>query len=139
MRQLGLIAVLVALAGVFGTPSKAQMVSDLPKSVVKMSGVVPGMGEHWMDPKDRARGGPVYGVMNNKIVFIEFEILKKDLTGDKEISWHYPEVPDFIGKIDHVDVEYLPKGHRNMEVPHLTIHLYTVPHEQHLAYKPQRR
>ena len=48
-------------------------------------------------------------------------------------------MPSFVGSIGHTDIEYLPKGHRNMEVPHVTIHMYTVSHAAHMAFKPPKR
>lgn len=137
-KLLGIGLALVAMTFV-AAPVGAQTVKDLPKGVVKTSGVVPGMGEHWIDPKNRKRGGPVFGIMKGKIVFIEYEFLNKDMVGDKDVKWENYKMPAFMPRIDHTDVEYLPKGHRNMEIPHVAIHMYTVSHAAHMAFKPPKR
>ncbi len=94
------------------------------------------MGEHWVT---RKYPGAVFGVMNDKIVFIEYEVKKGDLKGDKIIPWDNRKMPPFVGAIDHTDIEYMPKGHRGMEIPHVTIHMYTVSHAAHMAFKPSRK
>ena len=134
-RIIAAAAAIIVMAGLAGT-AQAQMASDVLKGAKKVSGVVPAMGEHWVT---RKYPGAVFGVMNNKIVFIEYEILKSDLKGDKEIPWNGRMMPSFVGPIDHTDIEYLPKGHRGMEVPHVTIHMYTVSHATHMAFKPPKR
>lgn len=133
MRRSFIICALVALTAVVGVPANAQSIQQALPGAKKVSGVVPAMGEHWVH---RKYPGAVFGQMNGKIVFIEYEIMKKDLVGTKEVRWDNFTMPGFIGKIDHTDIEYMPKGHRDMEVPHITIHMYTVPHAEHMAYKP---
>ena len=133
-----LITLLATMAISFmAAPTAAQTVKDLPKGVVKVSGVVPAMGEHW---KDRKKGhkAPIYGVMNGKVMFYEFEVLAKDMMGKKgwELEYNYPK---FMPKPDHIDIEYMPKGHRNMAVPHFAVHMYTVAHDVHMAYKRKPR
>lgn len=127
----------IAFLSFAGAPAMAQTIKDLPKGVVKYSGVVPGMGEHWGDPKKGSKG-PIYGVMNGKIVFYEFEVLSRNLVGKKgwEMQYGYPK---YLPKPDHIDIEYLPKGHRGMTMPHFAVHMYTVPHAVHLKYKPKPR
>ena len=139
MKKVSIMATAMAFLFMTGTAATAQTVKDLPPGTVKVSGVVPGMGEHWMNPKDKKRGGPVFGVMNDKIVFIEFEYLNKSFAGPKDVKWNDYKFPANMAPIDHMDFEYLPKGHRNMEVPHVAVHLYTVPHAVHMAYRPKGR
>lgn len=39
-------------------------------------------------------------------------------------------------KIDHVDVEYHPKGHEGFPIPHYDIHAYYVSHAEHMKMCP---
>jgi hypothetical protein len=138
MRKSVLALMVVPFLAMAGTGAVAQTVKDLPKGMKKSSGVVPRMGEHWMDPKNRKNGGPIYGIMNGKIVFFELEVVQKDMMGGKKWDREY-EVPAFVGRINHVDTEFMPKGHRNMKVPHYAVHMYTVPHAVHMKYRPKKR
>ncbi len=45
-------------------------VLDLPDGTIQLTPSVPGMGEHWANPKDMPVG-PIYGVEGGKLVFIE--------------------------------------------------------------------
>ena len=74
MRKSVLALMVVPFLAMAGAPAVAHSVKDLPKGVVKSSGVVPRMGEHWADPKDRKMGGPTFGVVNGKFVFFEIEV-----------------------------------------------------------------
>ena len=139
MKNLFFVGVAIVMASLISGPVSAQMVTDLPEGTVKVSGVVPAMGEHWIHPKDRKRGGPVFGIMDGKIVFIEYELLNKRFAGDKNVDWNDYKMPAFMPPIDHTDFTYLPKGHRNMEVPHVAIHMYTVSHAEHMKFRPPKR
>ncbi len=139
MKNLFVVGVALVVAGLVNVGASAQTVNDLPQGTKKMSGVVPAMGEHWIHPNDRKKGGPTFGIMNGKIVFIEYEFLNKNFTGDKDVIWSNYVMPAFMPPIDHTDVRYLPKGHRNMEVPHVAIHMYTVSHAEHMKFMPPKR
>ena len=126
-------ATLVALAIMAGAPAYAHGVNDPFAGAKKLSGVVPAMGEHWMHPR---YPGAIFGRMNGKTVFVEYEVEKKDLAGTKAVRWDGFEMPGFVGRIDHTDIHYLPQGRPGREVPLLQIHMYTVPHAEHMGYKP---
>ena len=125
-----------AIVAMSAAAVQAQDASVITKGGKKLSGVVPAMGEHWANAKFP---GAVFGVMNGKLVFIEYEVKKADLVGNKDIPWNNFKMPGFMARIDHTDIEYLPKGHRNMEIPHVTFHMYTVSHETHLKFRPKPR
>ncbi len=137
MKKSAFACLAVAVLVLMGVAAFAHGVKDLPKGVKGSPRVTPGMGQHFSDPKLRPHG-PVYGMMNGKIVFYEAEVMLSDMKGSKEwervfnYANHHP-------RIDHLDIKYLPKGHRNMEVPHVVIHMYTVPHEVHMKYKGKPR
>ncbi|WP_432261905.1 hypothetical protein [Cupriavidus sp. TMH.W2] len=58
--------------------------SSLPKNVVQISPVIPGMGEHWADPKDLPLG-PIYGVSEGRVIFLEFMIDRATLAKGKTL------------------------------------------------------
>lgn len=125
-----------AVAFISSAPVLAHSVKSAIPDAKKTSGVVPAMGEHWVS---KSHPGAVFGQHNGKIIFIEYEILSSKLTGEKEMNLGSGMMPAFMGKIDHTDIDYLPKGHRGMEMPHTTIHMYTIPHAEHMAIKPPKR
>ncbi len=101
----------------------------LPKGTIKVSGVVPGMGEHWANPKDLPVG-PIYCVIEGKIVCAEYMISQGDLQAGA--SFEGLKAPLRGGKlppVDHVDITFLPQGHEGYEIPHYDFHMYFVPKE----------
>lgn len=95
----------------------------LPKGTVKVSGVVPQMGEHWANPKDLPLG-PIYCVHDGKVICIEYMIGQADFAAGK--SW--PELAGLknLPPIDHVNVGFEPQGHEGYEIPHYDIHIFFV-------------
>ncbi|WP_193790097.1 hypothetical protein [Paenibacillus beijingensis] len=98
----------------------------LPEGTIMVSPVVPQMGEHWANPKDLPLG-PIYGVYNGKLVFLEY-MPAKDL--DKTVH----DVPGTLvptpAKIDHFDIDWNPEGHEGYLVPHYDMHLYYISREE---------
>jgi hypothetical protein len=97
--------------------------SILPPGTVKSSGIVPMMGEHWVNPKDHPLG-PIYCVHKGKVVCIEYMMSQADLQAGK--SW-----PELVGlknlpPINHVDMGFVAKGHPGYEIPHYDLHIYFV-------------
>ncbi|GBD40247.1 hypothetical protein HRbin38_00102 [bacterium HR38] len=105
----------------------------LPEGTVQLTPCVPGMGEHWAKPSDLPFG-PIYGVMGEKVVFVEIMVSQADFAAGK--SWTEVLRPLKGHGIDHVDIEFLPKGHEGYEVPHYDIHAYFVSHTDHTKYCP---
>lgn len=99
-------------------------VSMLPKGVVQISPVVPGMGEHWADPANLPLG-PIYCVYQGKIVCLEFMIAQADFAAGK--SW--PDLPGLEGlpPVNHVNMGFEPHGHEGDEIPHYDMHIYYLP------------
>lgn len=60
----------------------------LPEGSVKITGVVPAMGEHWANPQaGELPNGPIYGVYNGKLVFLEYMIAQNDFVkGVKHVN-----------------------------------------------------
>lgn len=105
----------------------------LPEGTVQISPCVPGMGQHWARPQDLPFG-PIYGVMGERLVFVEVMIAQTDFAAGK--SWEDVLKPLRGYAIDHVDIAFEPQGHEGYTIPHYDIHAYFVPHAEHLAYCP---
>lgn len=108
--------------------------AGLPAGAQQLSPCIPGMGEHWGNPKDLPLG-PFYGVYEGKIVFTEIMIDQKAFAAGS--SWTDQLKPIAGHAIDHVDIEFEPHGHPGYPIPHYDIHAYYVPHAVHMAYCPR--
>lgn len=104
--------------------------SDLPPGAVRISPHVPGMGEHWANPRDLPLG-PVYCVMEGRVTCMEFMISQQDLRDGKSFErlrpWFAGGAPQ--PSVDHVEFNFMPQGHLGFEVPHYDVHMYFVPPE----------
>jgi hypothetical protein len=140
-----IIRICVAATALFGVMltsapadefDKLPSASILPKGTVKISGVVPAMGEHWANPKDLPLG-PIYCVYKNKVVCIEYMISQADLTAGK--SW--PELTGLkrLPPINHVNMGFEAKGHEGYEVPHYDMHIYFASPDALKTIKPTER
>jgi hypothetical protein len=149
---IGTIVSVVALASLAGAqqppggppmPSPEQLrvmaakakALGLPAGVIAVSPCVPAMGEHWANPKSLPFG-PIYGVVGNQVVFVEVMIAQADFTAGK--SWNNVLKPLPRYRIDHVDIEFVPKGHEGYEIPHYDVHAYFVSHAKHGAFCPAK-
>lgn len=98
----------------------------LPEGTIKLTPVIPQMGEHWANPKDMPLG-PIYGVYNGKLVFLEY-------MPDKNLDKTVHDVPGTLvptpSKIDHFDIDWNPEGHEGYMVPHYDMHLYYISREE---------
>jgi hypothetical protein len=128
--------VLTALLGVFAlasAPTSAHSIKDVNKNAVKISGTVPGMGEHWANPKDLPLG-PIYGTKNGKLVFAEFMMSQQDFMDGKSFKNLRLGNGKALPPVDHMDVEFLLKGHEGWEIPHYDIHMFFVTHGEHMKF-----
>jgi hypothetical protein len=108
----------------------------LPKGAVKVSDVVPAMGEHWANPKDLPLG-PLYCVYKGKIICIEYMISQADLQAGK--SWSDLSGLKNLPPINHVNMGFEAKGHEGYEVPHYDMHIYFVSPEVLKTIKPPEK
>ncbi|MET3699106.1 hypothetical protein SAMN05877753_101188 [Bacillus oleivorans] len=114
-------------------------VLDLPDGTIGLEGNdvyapgVPGMGQHWANPADLPTG-PIFGVEDGKLIFIEQMISKEFFVNGETIV----DIPGMKGvpspPIVHTDIELVPNGHPGFEIPHYDIHHYFVTHEEHLQF-----
>ena len=122
---IAISAILAATATVTRADELAKLPTTgiLPSGTVKVSGVVPRMGEHWADPKDLPLG-PIYCVHKGKVICIEYMISQGDFQAGK--SW--PELTGLknLPSINHVNMGFEPKGHEGFTVPHYDMHIYFV-------------
>src|SRR5918998_1043300 len=92
--------------------AKLRSASILPKDPVKVSGVVPRMGEHWANPKDLPLG-PIYCVIQRRIVCAEFMIAQEDFEAGR--SFPVLEAPlrkeRRLPPRDYLDVGFQAHGH----------------------------
>ena len=103
----------------------------VPEEFVPVGDHVKHKTHHWARPKDWPVGPTVESV-NGEISSVEFRIAKADF--ERGFSWSliYPkELRDL--KVDHVDIEVMSAGHGPLRFPHYEIHLYFVPHGEHVA------
>jgi len=116
--------------------AKLPSANILPKGTVKVSDVVPGMGEHWANPKDLPLG-PIYCVYKGKVVCIEYMIAQADFQAGK--SW--PELTGLknLPPINHVNLTFEPKGHEGYEIPHYDMHIYFVSPAALKSIKPAEK
>ena len=86
------------------------------------------MGEHWANPRDLPLG-PTYCVMDGRVTCMEFMIAQQDLREGRSFErlrpWPAGGVPQ--PAVDHVDFDFMPRGHEGYEVPHHDVHVYFVP------------
>lgn len=118
--------------GTTASDPTAPTLAGLPRDLVKVSDVIPSMGERWAKPEDLPLG-PLYGVYAGRILFLEYMISQADFV--EGVS--HPQLPGNKGlpPIDHLDVEFQPNGHEGNPVPHYDIHAYMVSHAEHGAIR----
>ncbi|HKU68817.1 MAG TPA: DUF5602 domain-containing protein [Candidatus Baltobacteraceae bacterium] len=105
--------------------------AGMPTGYVMVSPCIQGMGEHWANLKDMS--APIYGTHNGKPIFSEIMVPLKTLNA----GFNYPNLATLPGyKIDHVSIEYHPKGHEGMMIPHYDIHAYYITYAQQKAICP---
>lgn len=106
----------------------------LPQGSVMITGVVPAMGEHWSNPAvGELPIGPIYGVYNGRLVFLEYMIAQDDfISGKNHVNLNGMKgVP--APAVVQTDIEFQPTGHEGFELPHYDIHLYFVTEEEQQA------
>ena len=113
--------------------AKMPSASILPKGTVKVSETVPGMGEHWANPKDLPLG-PIYCVHKGKVICLEYMISQADFQAGK--SWPTLTGLKTLPAINHVNMGFEPKGHPGYEIPHYDMHIYFVSPELLKEIKP---
>lgn len=103
----------------------------LPKGSVQITPVVPAMGEHWSNPEaGELPVGPIYGVYQGRLVFLEYMIAQEDFIQGK----NHNNLAGMKGvpspSVVQTDFEFQPHGHDGFQVPHYDIHAYFITEEE---------
>ncbi|MDQ6781694.1 MAG: hypothetical protein M3Z37_11150 [Candidatus Eremiobacteraeota bacterium] len=113
-------------------PQPKDRPDGMPANAVMVSPCIAHMGEHWVALKDWSVG-PIYGTWQGKVIFSEIMVTKAQL--DK--GFNFDNLRPLPGHtINHVDLEYHPKGHPGLMVPHYDLHAYYIPHEAEMNICP---
>jgi hypothetical protein len=134
-------AMSLATASAFASESQAQPMNLPPQPSVKPAGIpegymmvspcIAGMGEHWANPKNF--NDVIYGTANGKLIFTEIMVPLTTLSS----GFNYANLTAAPGHtIDHVAMEWHPKGHEGMMVPHYDVHAYYIPLAKQKAVCP---
>ncbi|WP_181444410.1 hypothetical protein [Bacillus sp. 03113] len=104
----------------------------LPKGTIQLNPQpIPKMGEHWANPEAGDLPiGPIYGVYNGKLVFLEYMIDQEDfIQGKNHVNLEGMKgVP--MPPVVQVDIEFQSHGHTGFEIPHYDIHNYFITDEE---------
>ncbi|MCP8971078.1 hypothetical protein [Ectobacillus ponti] len=115
--------------------TNTEYILALPKGVIQITPMVAGMGEHWADPADMPHG-PIYGVIDDKLVFVEQMIEQSAFVNGTTIN----NIPGMKGlpspSVNHTDIQFEEYGHTGFETPHYDIHHYFDSHTDHLLAGP---
>lgn len=113
----------------------------LPKEAIKLSELVPTMGEHWANPATLPVG-PIYLVHDEEVIGAEY-MFTTDLMEEVTISTpegeetfkHLPGLP-VDAYVNHMEIAFMPQGHEGFEVPHFDVHLYFISAEERQELVP---
>jgi hypothetical protein len=121
----------------------------LPKNLVKISGCLPYMGEHWIEPQNIPRG-PYYVTYNGKITAIEYMYKPEEIPGqtvataspsglikymqDNKISYADLFKNNFVFDISGLKVKFMEltwsPPHAGFITPHYDMHYYFISKEE---------
>lgn len=142
MKKMFLVAlgVVALLVGSIACAPAAPKIT-LPEGTIKLSDVVPAMGEHWANPA-KLPLGPIYLVNKGNVIGLEYmwtEAMMKHMSiptpaGLEEFHL-LAELP-VSATINHVDISFMPKGHEGFTEAHWDIHLYFITPAEKNAIKP---
>jgi hypothetical protein len=139
MKKLLWVSVILflSLSPMLFSDNMSKDMTMLPEGTVKISEVIPTMGEHWANPENLPLG-PIYMVHDGQILGMEY-MFTRDMMSEVALpEGTILQMPNLSiqEKADHFDVEWLPQGHEGFEVPHWDVHVYFVTHADHMALLP---
>lgn len=117
-------AAIVCLAA----PAVADGLSHLPTleavapEAQQISPHVPHMGTHWANPANLEHGGPIYCVIEGRVVCVEYMFPAAAFAAGADFTGLMPGFA--TPPITHVDIEYKPDGAGPMTDPLYQIHIY---------------
>ncbi len=119
---------------------------NLPSNAVKLSGCVPHMGEHWVDPEQLPKG-PIYFTNNGKVIGIEYMISPDDIPNEQLAKAASPQeaiaymqqnnltfadtvFPHYTRDLKGYDVNFMSlewtMPHAGFVAPHYDLHFYFI-------------
>lgn len=115
---LAFIAVPASADGLSHLP----MLSDVAAEAVQISPHVPHMGTHWAEPDNLPNGGPIYCVIDGRVVCVEYMFPAAAFSAGTDWTGLLPgfETPP----ITHMDIEYKPDGSGPVTDPLYQFHIY---------------
>jgi hypothetical protein len=126
--------------------SESGTVPTLPTDAVRLSGCVPGEGEHWGSPKDLPNG-PLFAVFNNRIISTEYMWAPDQIPGSDTSKMTKDQFTNYLAtnklnfadflhnRSQHINLHkyrfesfatFYSAPHTGMTVPHLDMHMYFV-------------
>jgi uncharacterized protein YjiS (DUF1127 family) len=109
-------------------------VADLPAGTVKVSPPIPGMGEHWANPKDLPLG-PIYCVMHGRVVCAEFMVSQTDFASGRSFERLRLGLDGKQPPINHLELNFQPHGHEGFVIPHYDLHMYFISPEARFSQR----
>lgn len=118
----------------------------VPQNAIKISGCIPGQGEHWVEA-DQLPSGPFYVTHNGKVTAIEYMLFDDEIPGkdfsfmapDKAMGYmqeHNLSLSDLVKQIDLTftlpNIEFKRWGihwtppHAGLTRPHYDIHFFLI-------------
>lgn len=135
-KQLAVIAATGAL--VSGPMAMAADLGSLPlleevaATAQQISPHVPHMGTHWANPADLPSGGPIYCVIEGRVVCVEFMLPAAAFAAGQDFTGLLPGIE--TPPITHIDIEYKPDGVGPVTDPLYQVHLYFLDKAQLAAH-----
>ncbi len=138
-KVFALVAVVVAIMVVAASCAPATPKVTLPQGYIKVSDVVPAMGEHWLNPEIPT--APVYLIHKGEVIGIEYlwtEDMLQEAPGPpgETIKALASSLP--VGAtVDHIDVSWMTPGvHEGPPVDHWEMHIYFITQAEKAAITP---
>lgn len=128
LRALVLILPVLPVA-VMPVAVVAQPQPTLPPGLITETTCVPGHGYPAYRPQDLPFG-PFYGLWERRLIYTEYRVTPDEVQGGKLTN-----VKSLTGPMDHVDIEWHPRGHPGYEVPHYDVYVWNIPHEEHMRIR----
>lgn len=126
------LASFAAACIILATPAMGDGISHLPllsevaPAAVAISPHVPHMGEHWAEPANLPLG-PIYCVIDGRVVCVEFMFLAKDLASGAD--WTGISTGMDTPPMTRIDMEYKADGVGPFQEPLYQLHLYFAENE----------
>lgn len=96
--------------------------SEVAPAAQQISPHVPHMGTHWANPADLPSGGPIYCVIEGRVVCVEYMLPAAAFANGQDFTGLLPGIT--TPPITHIDIEYKPDGVGPVTDPLYQIHIY---------------